>query len=73
MIALIDEGVREGSFRTDDARRTGKAVVMLQQLHLADWIEDGERETPEAIYQRYWADAEALLGVDGAAATSDAS
>ncbi len=73
MIDLIDEGMREGSFRTDDARRTGKAVVMLQQLHLADWIEGGERDFPDAIYERYWADAEALLGVGGTAAADEAS
>jgi AcrR family transcriptional regulator len=73
MIALIDEGVREGSFRTDDARRTGKAVVMLQQLHLAEWIEDGEREPPDVIYERYWADAQALLDVGGAAAADEVS
>jgi AcrR family transcriptional regulator len=63
MISIIERGVAQGRFRSDDAGRTGKAVVMLQQLHLAEWIEDGQWDGPEVVFDRYWADVEALLGL----------
>ena len=64
MIDIISSGVADGDFRTDAPRRAGKAVVMLQQLHLADWVEAGGGESPDAVFDRYWADVEGLLGTD---------
>jgi len=66
LIAIIESGIEEGVFRTDGARRAGKAVVMLQQLHLAEWIDEGRRESEERVFERYWRDVEVLLGIDGA-------
>jgi AcrR family transcriptional regulator len=63
IIRLVERGVAENVFRTDNPRRTGKAVVMLQQLHLADWIEDEQTANPEAVFLRYWKDVEAILGI----------
>ncbi len=69
LIGIIARGASDGDFCTDDPRRAGKAVVMLQQLHLADWIEAGEKESPDAVFARYWTDVEALLGTDRAKPT----
>ena len=63
IIQLIERGVAEGAFRTDNPRRAGKAVVMLQQVHLADWIEDGQVADPEAVFLRYWQDVEGIVGI----------
>lgn len=63
IIQLIERGVAEGVFRTDNPRRTGKAVVMLQQVHLADWIEAGQVADPEAVFLRYWQDVEGIVGI----------
>ncbi|HEB88978.1 MAG TPA: TetR family transcriptional regulator [Deltaproteobacteria bacterium] len=64
MIEIIASGVARGEFCANDPRRAGKAVVMLQQLHLADWIEAGGKESPDAVFARYWTDVEALLRAD---------
>jgi AcrR family transcriptional regulator len=58
---IIAEGVSQGVFETDSAGRSARAVVMLQQLHLADWIDGGERDSADAVFTRYWADVERLL------------
>jgi len=63
LIAILERGVARGDFRASDARRAAKAVVTLEQLHLAEWIEAGERESAGEVFARYWADVEALLGV----------
>jgi AcrR family transcriptional regulator len=64
LIGIIERGIETGVFRAGDARRAGKAVVTLEQLHLAEWIEAGERESADEVFARYWADVEALLGID---------
>jgi len=64
LIAIIESGIEEGVFRTDRARRAGKAVVMLQQLHLAEWIDEDRREAEEQVFERCWRDVEVLLGIE---------
>jgi AcrR family transcriptional regulator len=65
LIEIIDHGIATGAFRAGDARRAAKAVVTLEQLHLAEWIEEGEQETADEVFARFWSDVEALLGTSG--------
>ena len=58
---IIEQGVEQGVFETESPGRSARAVVMLQQLHLADWIDGGERESVDEVFTRYWADVERLL------------
>jgi len=57
----IQQGTEQGVFETGSAERSARAVVMLQQLHLADWLDGDERETAEEVFARYWSDIERLL------------
>ncbi len=61
MAEIIEQGVEQGVFETESPGRSARAVVMLQQLHLADWIDGGERESADEVFTRYWADVERLL------------
>lgn len=64
MIAIIEQGVRDGAFHTDSPARAGKAVVMLQQLHLGEWIDARQEENFGVLFNRYWRDVERLLGIE---------
>ena len=33
-----------------------------QQIHLADWIEEGEHASADEIFEDFWRDASAFLG-----------
>ena len=58
---IIEQGVDQGVFESDSPGRSARAAVMLQQLHLADWIDGGERESADQVFARYWGDVERLL------------
>jgi AcrR family transcriptional regulator len=61
VIDMISEGIANGEFGVDDPRRAGKSIVMLQQIHLAEWIESGSSAGVDEVFERYWADAVLLL------------
>ncbi|MCR9095746.1 MAG: TetR/AcrR family transcriptional regulator [bacterium] len=61
---LVERGIEDGTFRETSARRAARTLVMMQQVHLADWIEDGERADPDAVFVGYWRDAAVYLGLE---------
>ncbi|MCA9504368.1 MAG: TetR/AcrR family transcriptional regulator [Spirochaetaceae bacterium] len=44
VVEMVEQGIANGEFDLDDARRAGKSIVMLQQLHLSEWIERGSSD-----------------------------
>ena len=65
IVDLLEEGMKAGIFDIENPERTGRAVVMVEQVHLFDWLERGEIDGPEIVFPRIWNDVERLLGIAG--------
>jgi len=61
VIEMVEQGIANGELQIDNARRAGKSVVMLQQLHLAEWIADQTRPGSDEVFESFWSDAVLLL------------
>jgi hypothetical protein len=62
---VIERGVEQGIFRAKSVRRCARTLVMMTQIHLAAWIEDGERASARDVFDDYWADVSSFLGIEG--------
>ena len=60
---VIERGVEQGVFRAGDVRRCARTLVMMKQIHLAAWIDGGERASASEVFADYWADVSRFLGV----------
>lgn len=65
VIEMVAQGIENGEFDIEDPRRAAKSIVMLQQLHLAEWIENGSKAEVDEVFERFWADAVLLLHTRG--------
>jgi AcrR family transcriptional regulator len=61
--AIVEEGRDQGVFSVDRPERSAQSIVTLQQVHLAEWLDDGEKDSSEVVFDRFWADVKRLLNV----------
>lgn len=59
--SLIAEGVALGVMQTSDPRRSGRTIGMLQQVHLAEWVEQGMAASADEVFEGVWEDIRRLL------------
>jgi len=62
---VIARGVEQGIFRARSVRRTARTLVMMKQIHLAAWIDEGERASASEVFDDYWVDVSRFLGIEG--------
>lgn len=62
---VIERGVARGIFRVGSVRRAARTLVMMKQIHLAAWLEAGERASASEVFDDYWADVSRFLGIGG--------
>ncbi|MFK7895305.1 MAG: TetR/AcrR family transcriptional regulator [Myxococcota bacterium] len=58
---MIAEGVDAGEFIAEDPAHTARSASLLLQLHLAEWVEGGESESAEEVFNKLWLELRRLL------------